>query len=78
MKYMTVLRSTAFDGVWALALAMNETDNEMKEMNSSMAEFTYESREHAEILFSNLISQTFFGQGVSNVFYCICVKMLFS
>lgn len=57
--------AAAYDAVWTAALALNATEEQLAETNSSLANFTYNDDTVAEVFYNNCLLVSFNGASVS-------------
>ena len=55
----------AYDAIWAIALALNKTINQLKEINASIEDFTYDNQYIAQQIYSAMNTTQFLGVSVS-------------
>ena len=72
------LLPTTLDAAWALFLAMHESEEQLAVFNSNMSEFAYNSPDHAQIIYSNILKQQFYGRSVFFKIGYTCIKYLFN
>ena len=65
-----------FDAAWSLFLALHDTELQLKRVNSSLEDFTYEREDISKMIYNNILKQKFIGQSVCSYFSVIVYKYL--
>ena len=60
-------QTNGYDAMWALALALNKTENILKRNGSTLSDFTYNNTMIRSILFDQISQTDFIGISVSSL-----------
>ena len=60
-----------FDAAWALLLGLHDTVEQLQLRNQTLSDFTYDRKDIADSLYSNIVEQQFFGVTVVGFIFAI-------
>ena len=65
MKPRLIEAQFAYDSIWTAAIALNATEDTLRTMGTSLADFSYDSTNISDILWNKTLSVEFCGASVS-------------